>query len=68
MWKKCIAFSGILLVLFLVIGFTRNASVDAGKTVSENDEVKREVAERLGKDVNFIEDTSVSDNHEKCYE
>lgn len=62
MWKKCIAFSGILLALLLVIGFTRNASVDAGKTVSENDEVKREIAERLGKDVNFIEDTSVSDN------
>ena len=62
MWKKCIAFSGILLALFLVIGFTRNASVDAGKTVSENDEVKREIAERLGKNVNFIEDISVSDN------
>lgn len=62
MWKKCIAFSGILLALLLVIGFTRNASVDAGKTVSENDEVKREIAERLGKDVNFIEDASVSDN------
>lgn len=67
MLKKGMLISGLLLLLLLVFGISRNTSVDAARTISENDQVSREVAAKLGKEyvntkVNSVKEDSVSGN------
>ena len=67
MLKKGMLISGLLLLLLLVFGVSRNTSVDAARTISENDQVNREVAEKLGKEyintqIDSVKDEAVSGN------